>query len=834
MITDLFLSIFGISVATGATAALCMLLLPLLNRRYAAKWSYYIWIFLALRLLLPVNGQTVVQSAQRAMQAFSKGQETQQGNAPADVVRRQVVIEVPPQMTVPLTGQQEERGAVSVLDLAAGVWLLGCAVSLLFPVCSYCRYRKRIREESRGIADAEFCAQALQQPGNACEADGSGAGGEETICLLMHRLSEELHIKRLPSVRIYEGSISPMVVGVFRPILLLPDYGYGAQELYFILKHELIHLKRHDVAVKFLFLAANSIHWFNPLIYLMRRRAVVDMEFSCDERVIRGIAYADRKAYTETLFTAIQAAGGRRNYLSTQFYGGKKIMKKRFKNIFTRVRKRNGLLLLSGAVLITTAVGTLVSCGVDTRGTDNDFNTVIMRTGTENVQKGMSDEELCKRAGQYFAVHHDGMMPGTVEIDGVTDAGLVQIHLYDTAEDNSATMTLDWYTVDRETGIGENVNFEPVNLMDLTLQANDPTKEELLAAQMAGTWAIDFDRTKNLWGSGISYGNEMVIGADAYGSFRYYIGIGVGGTGQCEADGDALRVEVERYEDNSEGAEVLTLRYVTEDGGEWILMDWYGEEVYWKRAVASAETQIVLTFLKEGMEEHKQAQLTQGDGFGIYLPVDEWQANGPDTWTSVWNERVNLWVTPFDEVSEEGAWQELERNGFSFENGVMSEENGESVLRVRLFTTENRVWGVFYRYPAEAEEGWEPELSAIADTFFEVYGESYSVKEETSESKALSMMVEEFAAAYFAGDSDTLKDYLAGSFAGSAETYSGPGTAQIMAVRGLGTDRALPAGSTKDVSVEFLDSTEDSYTYLSMRVVKQEDGWKVQSYGLEK
>ena len=38
----------------------------------------------------------------------------------------------------------------------------------------------------------------------------------------------------------------------------------------------------------------------------------------------------------------------------------------------------------------------------------------------------------------------------------------------------------------------------------------------------------------------------------------------------------------------------------------------------------------------------------------------------------------------------------------------------------------------------------------------------------------------------------------------------------------------------RSVSVEFLDSTEDSYTYLSMRVVKQEDGWKVQSYGLEK
>lgn len=33
-----------------------MLLAPFLNKRYAAKWNYLIWIFLALRLLVPFHG----------------------------------------------------------------------------------------------------------------------------------------------------------------------------------------------------------------------------------------------------------------------------------------------------------------------------------------------------------------------------------------------------------------------------------------------------------------------------------------------------------------------------------------------------------------------------------------------------------------------------------------------------------------------------------------------------------------------------------------------------------------------------------------------------------
>lgn len=826
MIRELFLAVLEISVATGGIAAVCMVVLPIFNKRFAAKWSYYIWIFLAVRLLVPMSVQNAWEMASQAAGMFREKSEVHQ-EMPVQAPRQRIVIEVPPAMTAPIAPPRERHAAVTALDLAAYVWLFGCGVCLLFPTGSYLCYRRRMLRET--YAPEEVCSSQAEREWNA------------KISEQMHGLAKELHIRRLPPVRLYGGSISPMIMGIFRPVLVLPENRYGEQELYFILKHELIHVKRHDVAVKFLLVAAGAMHWFNPFIHLMKRRAVVDMELSCDERVIRGIAYADRKAYTETLFSTIQAAYGKRTYLSTQFYGGKEIMKRRFQNIFTRVRKKNGMLLLVLSMALTLTAGALVSCGVSDAGADGNFNPVVMRTGGSDAQagdEGMSDEKLCELAKQYFAVRHAGKVPQFAEVDGLTDEGLVKIHLYDIAEDNSVAMTMDWYTVDRKTGVGEDVNFEPVNLLETAAQTDADSGEEVLYGQMAGTWSIDFERTENLWGSGISYGNEMKIAADGYGSFSYYIGVGVGGSGQCEVDGDALKVEVEPYEDNKEGDEVLTLRYVHEKDNEWILMDWHSEEVYWMRAVKTVEPETTLTFLKEGQGEKKQAGLVNGAGFCLYLPVGEWQMSAPDQWTSTVNEQVSLWVAQFQASSADGAWKELEKNGYPFENGELLQENGTMMLKIKLFESveDGNVWGVFYRYPVEAEEGWGQELSAIADTFCSTAAIGYAVhaKPGSTEAEALGETAEAFAVAYFGGDGDALRAYLADSFEGKAETYEGPGTAQILAVRGPGTDENLPVGSTKEISVEFLDSTEDSYTYLTLGFVKQAEGWKVQWYGLEK
>lgn len=54
--TNMFLSILEISIPISLIIAVLLLLTPFLNKRYAAKWKYWIWIVLALRLIIPLGG----------------------------------------------------------------------------------------------------------------------------------------------------------------------------------------------------------------------------------------------------------------------------------------------------------------------------------------------------------------------------------------------------------------------------------------------------------------------------------------------------------------------------------------------------------------------------------------------------------------------------------------------------------------------------------------------------------------------------------------------------------------------------------------------------------
>lgn len=155
-----------------------------------------------------------------------------------------------------------------------------------------------------------------------------------------------------------------MIAGFLKPVLALPPERYGEEELYFILKHELIHFKRRDVWFKLLLMLANAVHWFNPLIWLMHREAVVDMELACDERVVQGKGYRIRKAYTETLLSTLHGRKTAGTTLSTQFYGGKMIMKKRFRNILKMSKKKNGILALTGVIFLMAGMGAMVGCSV--------------------------------------------------------------------------------------------------------------------------------------------------------------------------------------------------------------------------------------------------------------------------------------------------------------------------------------------------------------------------------------------------------------------------------------------------------------------------------------
>lgn len=101
--TNIFLFILGISVSIGLIVMVLLLLSPFLNKRYAAKWKYLIWIFLALRLLIPFsvwNGQLVLDLLrEEKTQTVSKPEEKYTDHPTgAEMPYRRIVVEIPEQI----------------------------------------------------------------------------------------------------------------------------------------------------------------------------------------------------------------------------------------------------------------------------------------------------------------------------------------------------------------------------------------------------------------------------------------------------------------------------------------------------------------------------------------------------------------------------------------------------------------------------------------------------------------------------------------------------------------------------------------------------------------
>ena len=92
----------------------------------------------------------------------------------------------------------------------------------------------------------------------------------------------------------------------FVPKILLPSTDYSNNELVIVLKHELTHFKRGDIWYKLLLIIANSIHWFNPFVYLMAKAANRDLEYSCDDVVVKNSDINFRKEYSLTILKTMQ------------------------------------------------------------------------------------------------------------------------------------------------------------------------------------------------------------------------------------------------------------------------------------------------------------------------------------------------------------------------------------------------------------------------------------------------------------------------------------------------------------------------------------------------
>ena len=85
------------------------------------------------------------------------------------------------------------------------------------------------------------------------------------------------------------SAMEPGLVGIWKPILLLPEgieATLAAPELRAVIAHELCHLRRRDNLTAAMHMLVQAVFWFYPVVWWLGARLIAERERACDESVL--------------------------------------------------------------------------------------------------------------------------------------------------------------------------------------------------------------------------------------------------------------------------------------------------------------------------------------------------------------------------------------------------------------------------------------------------------------------------------------------------------------------------------------------------------------------
>ncbi len=404
----IFFDVIEVNIGISVIILLVCLLERKFRKRYGAGWLKMVWVLLAVRLLIPYNFS--LPFTELRLLNDPQFEQEEEGLFPWQTTEKSMDTEVLTVDTVTTESEyaqaqyssadrenEQKRNestdafSLSYATIFTAIWIVGLGAGLWYFFIANINFNGKCKHTLRKISG----------------------------CSLVNHINE-LQEQMLGTIAlpVFESDVvsSPMLVGLITPKLVLPSdkEHWKEDELNWIVTHEICHYQSKDLWIKMVLMLVWCLNWFNPFVYIMKKRCYFHIELSCDEKVLKGHEKEKRGEYAGVL---LAFASGRQEVSSftTHFGDSKKRMKKRIDNMLDMGKKRKGVVAFLILFLSMVVNCMYISCGykpLEEKGNDaeyvkqiyrilHDMDYFLLRYGPEDVGKYTKNDSTVRN---YYGV----------------------------------------------------------------------------------------------------------------------------------------------------------------------------------------------------------------------------------------------------------------------------------------------------------------------------------------------------------------------------------------------------------------------------------------------
>ena len=344
--TDFVRTIIIMSATGSVLSLLLFVIKPLVRNRLPKSTQYYLWLVAIIAMLVPISQIIVLPRSQTTTVPVL------QRVAATPVAQMPTISETVTRFVITQGEEQMRLQNISHLAYTNAPAYYAQRQAIISPVAFLITHFVRIYPFGVLIVAMWYFANYLFF--SKMYRRRNLKPEEETLELLAQMCNG-----RLPRLYYNQLATTPMILGVFRPMIILPDKDYSKEQLHAILSHELTHLRRKDIFIKWLTLIATALHWFNPIVWLARREIDRSCELSCDEAVIRNLDTNGKRVYGNTLIEVSANSKAPRAIASATMCEDKKNLKEILGAIMKSKKHTRIIIIISVLLVFLTACGAL-------------------------------------------------------------------------------------------------------------------------------------------------------------------------------------------------------------------------------------------------------------------------------------------------------------------------------------------------------------------------------------------------------------------------------------------------------------------------------------------